>query len=128
MRGKIKSRVITNFNSYYNLLEVNKTLVKQEAKKILYRTILLTNSQYLSTMVSVRKSALKLGKARLEFAILVLAYFKIVSIICNSSSKNEIFASVSTLSSICFTELAPIKTEVILLSFNTQAKAICASD
>jgi len=55
-------------------------------------------------------------------------HFIIFSIAFNSSAENSSFLSVSTLSSICLTELAPISTEVIRLSFRTQANAICASD
>ncbi len=62
-----------------------------------------------------------------HFSLLHFALLKISSIPCNSSRVKSKLFSESILSSNCFTELDPIKTEVTLLSFNNQAMAICAS-
>lgn len=51
---------------------------------------------------------------------------RIASIFCSSSTEKVRFLRVSTLSSICCTELAPIRTEVIRLSRKTHASAIWA--
>ncbi|SDX70055.1 hypothetical protein SAMN05444338_113120 [Flavobacterium degerlachei] len=54
----------------------------------------------------------------------ILCYPKICSIFANSSAEKSRFCKLSMLLFSCLTELAPIKTEVIRLSFNNQAKAI----
>ena len=53
-------------------------------------------------------------------------YFIAASIAASSSQVNSKFSSAATLSSICSTLLAPIKTEVTRSSLRTHASAICA--
>ena len=55
-------------------------------------------------------------------------YFNIASIASSSSFVKAVFFNVSRLLSSCATELAPINTVVIRLSFSIQASAICARD